>query len=76
MTVPRCEEAWGRIDVLNPSRGRIELTGRARMDTQCMLRDRFLVVSHFKELRTDAGAAGYSAFDICSPPTGWRHRVL
>jgi hypothetical protein len=69
----RWEEAWGSLDVLNPSGKRIELTARPRMDTQCML-DGFLVLSHFEELRTDAGTAGFSAFDLCSP--GWRQSSL
>jgi len=59
---------------LTHPRQRIEPTAKPGMDTQCML-EGFLVVPHFKELRTDAGEAGYSALDLCSP-LGWRHKVL
>lgn len=68
----RWEEAWRECDGLDPSGGRVKLMNPAGLKTRSMLRDGFLVVSHFKVEAEDEGMAGYSSIDLRSPSAGWR----
>ena len=68
----RWEEAWRDSDGLDPSGGRVKLMIPVDLKTQSMLRDGFLVVSHFKVEAEDEGIAGYSAIDLRSPSMVWR----
>jgi hypothetical protein len=61
---------------LDPSGGTLEVTTPPYMKPQTMLRDGFLVVAHFKYEPEDEGIPGYSAIDLRSPATGWRHTEI
>ncbi|KAH9012211.1 hypothetical protein EDB84DRAFT_1569296 [Lactarius hengduanensis] len=63
-TLQRWEAAWGRLDAMAPSGGRVVLRKRPHMKTTCMLRDGVLVAACFKDAPADEELAGYAAIDL------------
>lgn len=69
----RWEAAWGNLDALAPSGGRVALRRRPHMKTTCMLREGFLIAACFKDEPADEEQAGYAAIDLLddSEDGGW-----
>ncbi|KAN0135788.1 hypothetical protein V8E53_006240 [Lactarius tabidus] len=60
----RWEAAWGTLDAMAPSGGRVALCRRPHMKTACMLREGFLVAACFKDEPADEEQACYAAMDL------------
>jgi hypothetical protein len=67
----RWEAAWGTLDAMAPSGGRVALCQRPHMKTACMLREGFLVAACFKDEPADEEQACYAAMDLRDGVVGW-----